>query len=131
MKNSAHPNGSTALVTTEKLKNNAAIGIAASLDTATDGATPKLGAYVLLHSAEVKSSAFDMDSETLTTTDAVFPISRDVQCYNDATDSWFTSTNEDDNFDALNAARAFSSTLTVYYDKSPDEGGKIRLVVAG
>ena len=106
VKNSAHPNGSTALVTTEKLKNNAAIGIAASLDTATDGATPKLGAYVLLHSAEVKSSAFDMDSETLTT-------------------------NEDDNFDALNAARAFSSTLTVYYDKSPDEGGKIRLVVAG
>ena len=131
VKNSAHPNGSTALVTTEKLKNNAAIGIAASLDTATDGATPKLGAYVLLHSAEVKSSAFDMDSETLTTTDAVFPISRDVQCYNDATDSWFTSANEDDNFDALNAARAFSSTLTVYYDKSPDEGGKIRLVVAG
>ena len=72
-----------------------------------------------------------MDSETLTTTDAVFPISRDVQCYNDATDSWFTSANEDDNFDALNAARAFSSTLTVrYYDKS-GRGGKIRLVVAG
>ena len=131
VKNSAHPDGSAALVTTEKLKNSVAIGIAASLDTATDGATPKLGAYVLLHSAEVKSSAFDMDSETLATTDAVFPISRDVQCYNDATGSWFTSANEDDNFDALDAARAFSSTLTVYYDKSPDEGGKIRLVVAG
>jgi hypothetical protein len=87
VKNSAHPNGSTALVTTEKLKNNAAYRIASSLDTATD-ALPPTGSLCTAPLGRVKCSAFDMDSETLTTTDAVFPISRDVLCYNDATDSW-------------------------------------------
>ena len=38
---------------------------------------------------------------------------------------------DEDYKNALNLARAYSGTLTVYYDKSPDEGGKVRLVVAG
>lgn len=48
-------------------------------------------------------------------------VSDEVQCYNEATDSWFSS---------LNEARAYSDHLTVYYDKSPEKGGQIRIVVA-
>ena len=33
--------------------------------------------------------------------------------------------------DALNLARAFSENLTIYYDKAPDQGGKVRIVVVG
>ena len=28
-------------------------------------------------------------------------------------------------------ARAFSDSATIYYDKAPDQGGKVRLVVVG
>ena len=128
IKNSKNPNGGDALAVTERPKINAAAGVSASLSTTVDG-TPKLGAYVLLKSMQVKSSAFDMEEETLTTTDGIFPISSDVQCYNEATSSWFTAPTDGDAMDALNAARAFSDTLTVYYDKDPSDGGKIRLVV--
>lgn len=128
IKNSKTPNGGTALAVTERPKINAAAGITASLSTTANG-TPKLGQSVMLTSMEVKSSAFDMDEETLTTTDGIFPISREVQCYNESTLSWFTVPTGGDAMDTLNAARAFSDTLTVYYDKDPSEGGKIRLVV--
>ena len=48
-------------------------------------------------------------------------VSKDVQCYNEATDSWFST---------LDEARAYSDHLTVYYDKSPERGGQVRIVVA-
>ena len=50
-----------------------------------------------------------------------FPVSEEVQCYNSVSGTWFAD---------LAACRAFSNNLTVYYDRSPDEGGKIRVVVA-
>ncbi len=49
-------------------------------------------------------------------------VSKTVECYNKLNNTWFT---------ALNDARAFSETLTVYYDRAPSEGGKIRMVIAG
>ena len=48
-------------------------------------------------------------------------VSDRVQCYNEATDVWF---------DSLDEARAYSDHLTVYYDRSPEQGGQIRIVVA-
>ena len=33
-------------------------------------------------------------------------------------------------FETLDEARAYSANLTVYYDRAPDQGGKIRVVRA-
>lgn len=74
---------------------------------------------------DVRRSAFDVDTMTLTTTDNIYTISETVQCYNETTDQWYESGEE-----GLATAIAFSETLTVYYDKAPGQGGKIRLVVA-
>ncbi len=49
------------------------------------------------------------------------PVAKRVQCYNEAAGTWFKS---------LDEARAYSDNLTVYYDKSPETGGQIRVVVA-
>jgi hypothetical protein len=54
--------------------------------------------------------------------ETVVPVSGDVQCYNRASKSWFSS---------LADARAFSETLTVYCDRTPETGGKARVIVAG
>jgi hypothetical protein len=50
------------------------------------------------------------------------PVSADVQCYNRASKKWF---------DTLADARAFSETLTVYCDRTPETGGKARVIIAG
>ena len=52
----------------------------------------------------------------------VLPVAGNVLCYNKTTKSWFAS---------LDEARAYSDTLTIYYDRAPQEGGKVRLVVVG
>jgi len=48
-----------------------------------------------------------------------------VQCYNKTTGQWYAPGEE-----GLSAAIAFSDSLTVCYDKTPELGGKIRLVIA-
>ena len=48
-------------------------------------------------------------------------VSEDVQCYNRRTGTWF---------DSLDDCRAFSDDLTVYYDRTVENGGKVRIVVA-
>ena len=97
--------------------------------------TRTLGTAVELKSVDnVRSDAFDMDEMTLTLPSMVLPIADNVQCYNKATETWFAvgeKASDEDYKNALNLARAYSGTLTVYYDKSPDEGGKVRLVVVG
>ena len=100
-------------------------GIAASLDTF--NSSNKLAGYVTLQKLEgVRRSDFDMEAKTVTTTDMVLPISEHVVCYNKATENWFDA---EDPMDALNQARAFSDDITIYYDKAPEDGGKVRLVV--
>ena len=119
------------LITGAAITENMPIGITASLDEI-DG-FHKLSNWVTLKAVEnVPRSAFEMneyvDSEgkapigTVTTRDMVLPIAGNVICYNKTTKSWFTS---------LDEARAYSDTLTVYYDRAPQEGGKVRLVVVG
>ena len=100
-------------------------GIAASLD-AFEGSN-KLAGYVTLQKLEgVRRSDFDMDAKTVTTSDMVLPISEHVVCYNKSTENWFDAK---DPMDALNQARAFSDDITIYYDKAPEDGGKVRMVV--
>lgn len=93
-------------------------GMAAS----TDG---RVGATVTLTAvSNVPRSAFDMENMTVTVNGVTYPIAQGVECYNKAAGSWFGT-----GADGLNAARAYAATLTIYYDKGPAQGGKIRLVV--
>ena len=86
----------------------------------------KLAGWVELTALKgIHRSAFDVDEMTLTTTDNIWPVSEKVECYNKTTGEWYAPGEE-----GLACAIAFSDALTVYYDKAPDQGGKIRLVVA-
>lgn len=132
--NTLQPNGSAELLlnSQEELSHIRAGGIVVG-PTRVDGKVT-LGGYVELLSAKVKSSAFDMDTMTVTTNSMIIPISDRVMCYNEATKEWFSvgeGKNDEDYVKALNLARAFSDNVTIYYDKTPDQGGKIRLVVVG
>ena len=105
---------------------NAVGGVVASLNTLKDGPA-KIAGYVFLKELDgVHRSAFDMKAKTVTTTDMVLPISDNVVCYNKTTKQWFTA---EDPMDALNQARAFSDNITIYYDRTPEDGGKVRMVV--
>ena len=57
---------------------------------------------------------------TVTTSNKIIPIAGNVACYNRTTKKWFAS---------LDEARAYSNSLTIYYDRTPEEGGKVRLIV--
>ena len=104
---------------------NAVGGVVASLNTLQD--KNKIAGYVFLKELDgVRRSAFDMKAKTVTTTDMVLPISDSVVCYNKTTKQWFTA---EDPMDALNQARAFSDNITIYYDRTPENGGKVRVVV--
>ena len=110
------------------IRQNAFGGIAPSLDTF--NGSPKLAGYVELTALSgVRRSAFDLEAMTVTTTDAVFPISEHVVCYNKTTGKWFPDAETPK--EALNQARAYSDNLTIYYDKAPQDGGKVRIVVVG
>lgn len=119
------------LVTGAPIKDGDLVGIAASLEQNSNHY--KLSNWVALKAVEnVPRSAFEMNEYinpeskapigTVTTRDMVLPIAGNVICYNKTTKSWFAS---------LDEARAYSDTLTVYYDRAPQEGGKVRLVVVG
>ena len=72
----------------------------------------------------VSRASFDMDDMTVTVAGVSWPVSDKVQCYNNATKTWFAPGKE-----GLEAARAYSDQLTLYYDRPASEGGKIRMVV--
>ena len=85
------------------------------------------GSYVTLTEIKrVPRSSFNTDTMTVTISGVTYPISNDVVCFNKATGLSFGSGAE-----GLAAARAYGESLSVYYDKAPDQGGKIRMVVVG
>ena len=103
-------------------------GAAGSLDKLGDSS--RLAAFMPLNSAEgIRRSQFDTENMVLTTPSMVIPISDEVECYNKTTESWYKPGENGDHLSALNLALAFSDNITVYYDRSPDEGGKVRIVV--
>lgn len=126
VKNGANPSGGTALISGVTFRSNEVIGIVASMDTM-DG-TPKLaGSVTNLQSASgVARGAYDPENHTLKVGEQVFPISQMVWCYNKTTGYWFEA---DTGYERFELARAYAPEMTVYYDKSPQQGGKIRMVV--
>lgn len=85
----------------------------------------KAASVVTLQSlSHVSRTAFDVENMTVTVAGVSYPISKEVQCYNKTTKTWFAPGKE-----GMNAARAYSDDLTLYYDRDPAEGGKIRMIV--
>ena len=84
------------------------------------------GTVTLTAVTNVPRSAFDSQNMTVTVNGVTYPVSKDAECCNKATNVWFGKGTE-----GLNAARAYSDTLTIYYDKAPGQGGKVRLVTVG
>lgn len=116
--NAANPNGSGDYEPTIKIDVRGYVGMLVSTD----------GKYVtsiaaLTERKGVKRNEFYTrgDSVYLDIGSHSIRVSDKVQCYNEATDVWFNS---------LDEARAYSDNLTVYYDRSPEKGGQIRIVVA-
>lgn len=100
------------------LQNNVPGGIAVD-------AKGDMAAFVVLRSLTgVGRSAFDTENMTVTVAGVTYPISSKVQCYNKTTETWFEPGEK-----GMEAARAYSNDLTLYYDRDPNEGGKIRLIV--
>lgn len=85
----------------------------------------RIASYIKLDSISgVARSEFNLDDMVVATASATLPIWEDVQCYNQVTGRWYAPGKE-----GLNQARAFSDSLTIYFDRSPEEGGKVRMVV--
>ena len=126
-------NGKSAdLVSGAAIKAGSYIGITASLDTV-NSSNNRLANLVELKSVSGVSRAdFELNGVTpgkdnpttpigtITTSNMIIPIAGNVACYNRTTKKWFAS---------LDEARAYSNSLTIYYDRTPEEGGKVRLVV--
>lgn len=104
---------------------NAPIGIAASIETM-NGSNKLAGSVSLTSIRDVSRASIDIDAKTVTIGNQVFPISDQVVSFNRSTGSWFAA-----GLDGLEAARAYADKLTVYYDKEPENGGKIRIVAVG
>ena len=119
---------SDSMVTSADIPEKVFVGIAASLEKA--AGTSRLAGWVKLKAVTgVSRSAFTVDENALGGMNPVgtvkvegmeLPIAGNVVCYNRGTQKWFAS---------LNDARAYADTLTVYYDKAPQDGGKVRAVV--
>lgn len=124
------------------------IGLAASVETLNGTSDHRHAASVALKSVEKVSPAnFNMNTMLFFSGSIQLPISDDVQCYNAQTKTWFgasstqgsasgeTSSGETvsggtSSLDNLRACLSYSSNLTVYYDRDPGQGGKVRVVVA-
>lgn len=91
----------------------------------TDGA---VGGVVSTGEGKVASLVVLTAVEDLTRADfdgsdsvAGIPIASDVKVYNAVTETWVT----------LSQAKAFTDTFTAYYEREPELGGQIRVIVAG
>lgn len=117
---------SQTLVCGTTFRNGEVIGIAASLETL-DNEHKLAGSVTNLNSAsDIGRTAYDPDTHTLRVGDEIIPISQEVWCYNKSTGYWFDGKTGYERFEQI---RAYSDSLTVYYDRAPSQGGKIRLVV--
>ncbi len=122
LQNSAGEGDGTAFIDGQGLsgKLGSYYGVAPSLSNR--GGTPLLAASVELRQlGTVPRSAFG--TTTVTFNGADYPLASNIDdlCYNASAKTWFSS---------LDDALAYSSRLTLYFDRSLDAGGKVRLVVA-
>lgn len=102
-------------------------GIAGSMDQVDDH--QMLAGFAALQSVTgLRRAQFDAEAMTLTTNSIILPISDQVQIYNEATKTWYTA-KDGGHPENLQQALAFSDDLSVYYDKTPETGGKVRIIV--
>ena len=95
------------------------VGIVAKADGVTGQATISLNEVKNVS----KTDFFTKDGVTYYQNYSLtIPVAKNVQCYNKTSGYWFTS---------LDEVRASYDMMTVYYERSAAEGGKIRLVVVG
>lgn len=66
----------------------------------------------------VTASAWVDDDDFVVVDGVSYPVPDNVQCYNRSSESWIP----------LSVARSFADQFTVYADKSPDQGGKVRIL---
>lgn len=69
----------------------------------------------------VKADAWSKDDKVVTVNGTDYPVPEGVQCYNRSSQRWTT----------LAAARSFGDSFELYADKTPQEGGKIRVLLVG
>lgn len=109
--------GSSTLLGNTSLSHGAYCGVASSV-------SGSLAGYATLTAVTgvTRSSFTEGTDGTLyvSTTAGLLPVSDEVQAYITKTETWTTLTN----------ARAYSDTLTIYYDKTITTGGKVRVIVA-
>lgn len=87
-------------------------------------ANGRVAAVIQLESIQKAGRAnFDAAAMTFSTSDTLLPLSDEVQCYLRATGEWLDA-------DGLSRALGFSESFTVYYDRAPENGGKVRIIVA-
>lgn len=114
-------------------KNNQFIGLAASVTAGQEGEYSRSAGSVALKSVpnKVTPSNFNLNTGIFFSGSIQLPISDEVQCYNAQTRTWFGAGSETATaMDNLRACLAYSSNLTVWYDRDPGQGGKVRVVVA-
>lgn len=113
-----------------KYKDNQFIGLAPSVNQM-DGTPRSAGSVALKSVAKVSPSNFNLTTGIFFSGSIQLPISNEVQCYNAQTKTWFGAGDEKATpMDNLRACLAYSSSLTVWYDRDPAQGGKVRVVVA-
>lgn len=106
------------------------IGLAKSLTAGTVDNYPRPASSIALKSVEkVTPANFNLSTGLFFSGSVELPIWEEgVQCYNAQTKTWFSS--GETAMENLNACLAYSSNLTVYYDRDPAQGGKVRIVAA-
>jgi len=97
---------------------SAMVGVAAS------GANAAIS-VITLTSASVNRDDFS-GTDAVLVQGFLFSIAEDVQVYNESSETWFADS--PDSGTALEQALAYSDTLTIYYDRMPEQGGRIRIV---
>lgn len=121
---------SVSVVGGTKYKDKQFIGLAPSVNQM-DGTPRSAGSVALKSVAKVSPSNFNLTTGIFFSGSIQLPISSEVQCYNAQTKTWFGAGDEKATpMDNLRACLAYSSSLTVWYDRDPAQGGKVRVVVA-
>jgi len=99
------------LYTTHTIKGGDAGGLVEGLNGMT------AGAITLKRLSSVPRAAFSGE-DSVNAGSKVLPISDNVKCYLSSSRTWVD----------LGAALAYSDTFNIYYDREPEEGGKVRLI---
>ena len=71
----------------------------------------------------VPRTFFDSGAMTVQVNGKTYPIAKDVQIFDNADQSWFIP-----GITGLNEARTKAEKLSIFYDRDPSQGGKIRVV---